>query len=212
MNWARPSTRISAFQSHPIHATPILFRDSTCRNIQIHRAKVTTFIPHAKLHGISVKWECLWRGNLWEAKQLIFIQISWGQRTKPRSSWTSSMRLVPMDALLVSWLQCLQILHYNLWKTNVSHVTCLACFFNYNNLESEIFLHGFQEQNVSLDKRKVKLCAVLTSGAGGQRSERPPGCPPSEGLWPASSQILSSWPTPSRGWGSAGGTHTQKET
>lgn len=35
-----------------------------------------------------------------------------------------------------------------------------------------------------------------TFGAGGRRSARPPGCLPSAALWPASSQNLSSWPTP----------------
>lgn len=55
------------------------------------------------------------------------------------------------------------------------------------------------------------LCVMLTSGAGDRRSARPPGCPPSAALWPANSQILSSWPTPGRGSDSVGVKQTQNE-
>lgn len=48
----------------------------------------------------------------------------------------------------------------------------------------------------------VMSSSSSTFGAGVQRSARPPGYLPSEALWLASNQNLSSWPTPSHGWGS----------
>lgn len=64
----------------------------------------------------------------------------------------------------------------------------------------------------SINTNAAVPSALPTFGAGGQRSERPPGCLPSGGLWPASNQSLSSWPRPGRGSGPVQPKHTNTHT
>lgn len=67
-----------------------------------------------------------------------------------------------------------------------------------------------KQQTKSDLQKLLGVLAVLTSGAGVQRSVHPLGCLPSAGLWPASNQNPSSLPRPGHGSESADVTHKNK--